>query len=290
MKKKSEYFQGLDEFENFLEEIINESISPDRKECYNKLKSNPEILTEIFVSLKTQEERKKEGQFITPKEIANFMVNWTMKNKRKDVFLDPGSGTGVFTEVLLKEGAEKVIAVDKDPLCIKMTKVRAKLIGKSEKLETFNQDFITEFSSNSKIEGIVCNPPYVRHHEFEKEYKNQLNYFAIESTDLSFDKLSGLHVYFFIKATRLLDEKGRMAFITSSEFLDSRYGTPLKKFLHDKFNIESLILFDEAFEEVLTTSCISLLSKNGGKQDVKMIDGGKFNENVLKEIEGEELE
>ena len=294
MKNEKTPFQNLNEYECFLDRLLVDKLRPDEVDIAQSIRSNPDRFTEIFVELKPHEARRRKGQFFTPKKIANYMVNWVLEGS-KGVIVDPGCGSGVFSELLLRKEVDKVIVIDKDPLCIKMTKARAKLIGRLDALETFEGDFI-DFSPNGVIDGIVCNPPYVRHHELDEKYKEKLKKYVDKITGFSFDKLSGLHVHFFVKAVEILVEGGRMAFITSAEFLDSRYGVPLKRFLYDQFDVEALILFDEAFEGVMTTSCISLLVKNGGEgraRSIRMIEVREPREGMeqafVKIIEPEDL-
>lgn len=283
MKNERIPFRNLDEYKDFLDRLLHDELSAGEASLVQSIRSNLDQLTEIFIKLKPHVERRREGQFLTPRRIANFMVNWVLEGDSQKNIVDPGCGSGIFSEISLgKKGVNKVIAIDKDPLCVKMTKVRAKLIRKLNKLEVLEGDFM-DFSCDEKIKGIICNPPYVRHHEFNGKYKKKLKKYVDNATGLSFSKLAGLHVHFFVKAAEILDKGGRMAFITSAEFLDSRYGISLKKFLYNQFDIKALILFDEAFEGVMTTSCISLLVKNGRKRPLRMIEVSEPREEILEQ-------
>jgi hypothetical protein len=54
-----------------------------------------------------------------------------------------------------------------------------------------------------------------------------------------------LYVYFFRKAFDLLNEGGRLAFITPNKFLRARYGSGLREFLSQKSSLEVLVDFGD---------------------------------------------
>jgi hypothetical protein len=94
----------------------------------------------------------------------------------------------------------------------------------------------------SSISAIVCNPPYIgfsniggraeqaaaRYHEewpLLPPLKHRYNY----------------HLFFWFHAAKFLGESGRMAFITSGEWLDSDYGVQLQDWLTSEFHVELVI-------------------------------------------------
>ncbi len=58
------------------------------------------------------------------------------------------------------------------------------------------------------------------------------------------DRESGSYVYFFLEAIRRLRFNGRLVFIAPTEFLDVRYGAPLKTALLNWCDIDELIVLE----------------------------------------------
>lgn len=118
-------------------------------------------------------------------------------------------------------------------------------------------------------DAIVCNPSYTKHQKLDHGYKEETAKIIEKDAGYEISKQSSLYVHFFIHAAQFLKEKGRMAFITPSSFLDVNYGVSLKRFLLDNFRIVTIIVFSERkllFPRVLTTTCMSLLEKSTAQE------------------------
>jgi hypothetical protein len=94
------------------------------------------------------------------------------------------------------------------------------------------------------IDAIVGNPPYIRRQSIDTKTRRfaerAVTRFGEESGDPHFklDGLSDLHVYFWPHASRYLKAGGYLAFLTSSSWLQSRYGSQLKRLLLKDYEIE----------------------------------------------------
>jgi hypothetical protein len=94
------------------------------------------------------------------------------------------------------------------------------------------------------IDAIVGNPPYIRRQSIDaktrKSAKEAVVSFAHEAGTPHFkvDGLSDLYVYFWPQASRFLADGGYIAFLTSSAWLQSRYGAQLKQLLLQEYDIE----------------------------------------------------
>jgi hypothetical protein len=99
--------------------------------------------------------------------------------------------------------------------------------------------------SLSDIDVLVGNPPYIRLHKLGEDRQREAK--AILGRDGSvrppsaLPALSNYHVYFWLHGARFLRPGGRIALLTSGEWLDSDYGAALQKWLLDNFCIECLI-------------------------------------------------
>lgn len=239
----------------------------------------------LFESIILQDSRRKLGQFRTPVYVAEVLTDWAITNA-DDTVLDPGIGAGALTAKAYKRkqryrgksSIQEMYGVDVNPLAVVMSTTAIKLINGDGIPNFHHQDFLEVDLSNSKkhvsstsspiperVDAVVSNPPYSRHHELSKADKDWINKKVEEEAgDLSLSGQSPLYLYFFIHATQFLKQGGRMAFLTPSEFLETNYGKPLKEHLLENFNIHAVILHNHdslTFEDVNTTSCVVFLKR-----------------------------
>lgn len=233
----------------------------------------------------TLEERRKLGKFETPHRIAKFIVTWAIR-KRDDVVLDPCTGLGILLFEAIQqlkklgdssEALNNVYAVDIDKLAVKNL---TKKLGPSQNI--IHADFLkvksprdaSVLNSNTMlplVDVVVCNPPYTRHQQLNHNYKEEIAKIIEEESGKEISRQSSIYVHFLMHAARFLKERGRMAFVTPSSFLDVNYGVALKRFLVDNFRIVAIILFSEGklvFPKTLTTACITLLENEESKDRV----------------------
>jgi adenine-specific DNA-methyltransferase len=232
------------------------------------IEKNPDLLDILYETLVEESYRKKKGQFLTPTRVAEFMSLWGMQDKAQSI-LDPAVGTGIFLDrasKLLRSSNWKLYGIDVEQVLLNATSLRLKLIGlptDKDKIKLLHEDFLKSNLEQELIfDLVICNPPYLKFHNYDRQ--SGIN--VIEKKfGLKFSKLTNIYSLFFIRATPLVKNDGRMAFITPSEFFYTRYGEELKKFLIRNWTIEAFILFDFSkiiFNGALTTAVITLLRKN----------------------------
>jgi adenine-specific DNA-methyltransferase len=228
---------------------------------YDYVISNPQIFDHIYQTLVPLEHRKKYGQFITPLPIAKFMVQWGIR-EGVSAILDPSVGPGVFLEEALRMSDNiELYGVDVDALALNVCALRTKLVNPRVKSNLILGDFLMLNPSGKKFDFIVCNPPYLNFHDFDRATIHKLE----NRLGQRLSKLTNIYSLFFMRSLGFLSAGGRIAFITPSEFLYTRYGQELKAFLLRNFTLESLLLFDfekTAFKGALTTSIITLLRRS----------------------------
>ena len=234
-------------------------------------KTLDDVLGKLYEHLVPQEERRL-GEFYTPKPIAEFMVAWAVRDAGSEV-LDPGVGSGTFlieaVQRLRSMGVERpvkrVVGVDVNPLAVLMTTLNLLRVEPGSRPRVLLADF---FDLSPLILGyftsVVCNPPYIRHHELGPKYKEKIAKVVEGETGLKVSRLSNLYLYFFLHASTFLKENGRLAFIMPSEWMEASYGYPLRLFLKHNLRLRAILLFKEdvlAFPGVLTRACIILAEK-----------------------------
>ncbi|NQS90630.1 Eco57I restriction-modification methylase domain-containing protein [Patescibacteria group bacterium] len=127
-----------------------------------------------------------------------------------------------------------------------------------QKLKPFHWgfEFYDVFNGDGKkgFDTIIGNPPYVRHEaiSYMKVYlKNEYE---------TFMGTADLYTYFIERAIKILNLGGRFGVIVSSQFIRSKYGTNLRKFLKKK-TIEEFIYFGDlpVFSGATTYPCIIII-------------------------------
>ena len=203
--------------------------------------------------------RKALGQYFTPRPVAAFMAAWACEGASSA--LDPAVGNGVFFRAaggmypgLSMAGYE----IDGDILSF---------FGVPEGA-VIRQDDYLKSGWEEKFDAIVCNPPYNR---FQNVPDREAVLADIEAhTGLRLSGYTNLHAMFLVKSLHQLTERGRLAYIVPSEFLNSRYGTPVKRLLTEGRLLRTVIdLPDDAglFPGAVTTCCV-LLADRAPKEGV----------------------
>jgi adenine-specific DNA-methyltransferase len=219
--------------------------------------STPE---DIFVRSTDRTARKKLGQFFTPAPIAALMADWVMTNQPALV-LDPAVGPGALLKACAERDQQAQLAgYDVDTLALSLAETR---LGTS--FHGQEQDFLTAELKND-VDAIICNPPYVRHHDFEiaDEIRHKIELDAAKKTS----KLSNIYLYFILKACSHLALGGRAAFLVPTEWSNANFGSALKEFFAATGLLKQVVYFSGeslVFEDNLSTGCLLLIENDIGR-------------------------
>ena len=203
--------------------------------------------------------RRNNGQFFTPPDVAEFMVRYGIDGGTRTM-LDPACGLGIFIDkmLVLNEKRCRIYGIDKDPsmvnACYLDIKMRHK--AKSGRVKLHHADYL-ESKDTEKVDFLVCNPPYINFHGFDRNLILKTK----EDFGVNFSLLTNIYALFMVKAKNSVKEGGRIAFITPSEFFYTGYGKTLKKFLLENFTIDSFVTFDfdSTIFDALTTATVTLM-------------------------------
>jgi adenine-specific DNA-methyltransferase len=224
---------------------------------------NDNTIEQDYVASISIEHRKKYAQFFTPFSIADLMAQWVLGNENLKTVLEPAFGLGVFSRALLsrKENVE-IKGFEIDSTIFKEANRYFEDIGN---VNIFQQDYIYNDWDN-KYDGIICNPPYFKFHDYDNK-----NIIQEIETNLKC-KLNGftnLYTLFLLKSIHQLSKNGRSAYIIPSEFLNSDYGKLVKTYLIKSKTLRHIIVIDfeeNVFDDALTTASI-ILCANDDKTD-----------------------
>lgn len=217
-----------------------------------------------------REALRAKGQFWTPDWVADAMVSYVLGGGAGTIF-DPAVGAGVFFRAAKRaaERLEKPIKllgreIDADALA------QARDTGLSEEdlsgveLRNFLLD-----PPDGPFEGIVANPPYLRHHRISTEDKTVLRGIGEKLIGKSLDGRAGAHVYFFLRALDLLAPDGRLAFIMSADICEGVYAPALWNWVSRHYRLEAVLTFSpeaSPFPGVDTNAIVYFISRETPRQ------------------------
>lgn len=234
--------------------------------------------------------RRRLGQFATPPGIAEFMVSYGLRRGARTV-LDPACGAGVFLDKILEAGSGAALyGIDVDPMMINACHldVRAKHgAGAARRLRLLAADYLAGDAGVPAVDFLVCNPPYVNFHGFDRGLISRVG----RGAGVELSGLTNLYALFMLKAARSVREGGTMVFITPAEFFYTGYGRAVKSFMVENLTLDALVTFDFArtvFGGALTTSTISVMTNKrpaAGHVTALVAAGGSL-EGVRGAIEG----
>lgn len=221
-------------------------------------------------------DRKRLGQYNTPfqlsSQIASYVLN--MMGKANLSVFEPAVGSGSFLSALLEIGSEKEIVfselegIDIDQ---KYLSIAETVFGNIEGVFLNNADFFN-FSTEKKYDLVISNPPYVRHHKLDKEFKRNYSKQIKEKFGITVSGLADLYIYFTILSHTFIKDDGFGVWLLPSEFLDVKYGDSLKKYLLNNVELLQIHRYDpnkSMFNDAEITSCVVIYKK---RQPSSIID------------------
>ncbi|MEP2668860.1 MAG: N-6 DNA methylase [Cyclobacteriaceae bacterium] len=248
-----------------------EEVHAALKEAYGE-QDGKRVLNSIKSSLLTS--------FYTPIEIIDPIVETIKKNVTGiQAILDPSAGTGNFIPVLKESFPEATItAIEKDFITAQMLKARFK--GITSHHAGFEEDKSTGYDL------IISNIPFGSIAVYDADYVKERNPVKIKST-------TRIHNYFFTKSLDKVNDKGVVAFITSSSFSDAPGNKEIREYLMSKADLIDVVrLPDSIFKGTKASSDIVIIQKNDGKKIVNDRENDFISTDriLLKDPKGEEKE
>ena len=202
---------------------------------------------------------KRYGQFFTPKEIVDFMINLITKD-HKCAILEPCAGKGVFLESLSKIGYDAIRAYEID-----------KSLQNSSNVKICYSDFL-ETTLDEKYDVIIGNPPYVRWKNIPENLKETLKTNLLWSNNRI--GLNDLLYFFIIHSINKLKPNGELIFITPLFWTSTLHSKVVRRAIVENGMIELMINFNEAkvFDKVSSNILIFKFVKKKSNQPMKVIN------------------
>ena len=210
--------------------------------------------------IETQSYRKLRGGFYTPREIADFILQWAINGGGGCEILEPSAGDGVFLE-RIKENNHMYSSIT----AVEIDEVEAEKIKQIPLKNTavLNMDFHTFCNSSpKKFDLIVGNPPYSSYQYFDRDQQEEAGK-IFRRVKLKYSKLTNAWVSFVVGSAILLKESGKIGFVLPAEILQVSYARPLREFIASFFNKINIISFKQlVFPEIQQEVVLLLCEKN----------------------------
>ena len=145
--------------------------------------------------------RNRMGQFVTPTALAVGIQRYAKAHLGKDEkvrFMDPAIGTGAFYSALLnifpQTQIDAAVGYEIDPYYGEPAANLWRETGLNTRLEDFTR--ADPPHTKKKVNLLICNPPYVRHHHIANDEKRRLKLRTTGACGVDMNGLAGLYCYF----------------------------------------------------------------------------------------------
>ena len=279
----------------FLNEYISSFEMISKKDIENIILKDCEMLSiehleRYFELLFSSKDKKLGGIYYTPEYITQFIIKEVINDNPNIKIIDPSCGAGIFSYISVLHLKEKfpnksivdiiennIYACDIDSVSTNRTKIililTAILYGENPTKINFNiitkdslkkdLDWEKEFPEvfeKGGFDAVVGNPPYIRIQNIPDENKKYLheNWYSMKKGNVD------IYYAFIELGLNLLNENGKLGFITPNSHFNTASGKNLRKLLKKNQHIQKIINFDyiKVFKGVNVYSCISILTKN----------------------------
>lgn len=227
---------------------------------------------------KGRDARRKLGQFATPFSLAMEMLQRACSffSPHSEIdFLDPAFGTGVFYSALLnifsRSSVRKAVGFEIDEEY--WHAAREELWNGDSLLDLRLCDFTRAFPpklEQDKFNLIICNPPYVRHHDLTTSEKHRLIDLVNRDVGIRLSGYSGLYCYFLMLSHCWMTDNGLAGWLVPSEFMDVNYGRQVKEYLLSQVTLLRIHRFNPSevqFDDALVSSAVIWLEKRNPPPD-----------------------
>lgn len=108
----------------------------------------------------------------------------------------------------------------------------------------------------------VGNPPYVRHHDLEPDWRDRIAATISDSSGCELNRKCNLYVYFLFLALFKTTDRGLVASIVPYEWLSRPSSKPLRDYIHkNRWQVDAYRFKHPVFDGVETTTSISIIDK-----------------------------
>ncbi|HET7922269.1 MAG TPA: N-6 DNA methylase [Gammaproteobacteria bacterium] len=179
------------------------------------------------------------GQFWTPDWVAEAMAAYVLEGRPKVVF-DPAVGAGAFFAACRRLGYTGGFAGYENDVSA-LDQARDAGLSRADLRRVELRDFFT--GTKRGYDGILSNPPYLRHHRIGPVLKASLQVHAQVKHGIKIDGRAGLHVHFLLHCLEQLAPGGRLAFLLPADTFEGVFARTLWNWIAGKFRLRAVITF-----------------------------------------------
>lgn len=245
------------------------------QETRRRIRDGEDPLGNAFCALRSAAERRVQGAVYTPRVVARYMLDAVEQYGLPSRVVDAGAGSGRF---IVQAGHRlpeaSLVAIELDPLAALLCRAHLAAAGLADRSTVLLADY--RRVELERIRGrtlFIGNPPYVRHHLIEPEWKAWLTR-KLSERRLAGSQLAGLHAYFFL-ATALHAMPGDIgSLITSAEWLDVNYGGLIRNLLLGELGLRRLEVVEPSaapFPDAMTTAVIAQFVVGDRPRAIEMV-------------------
>src|SRR5437868_4442472 len=217
-----------------------------------------------------RDEKHRYGQHYTPEHVARLLAAFAVKSEGARV-LDPSCGDGrllraaihtkkqISANRLRSESvcdldnalAGETVGVERSPEAAQLAAECGARIIAADFFDVTPGEIYRGIGVSADFDAIIGNPPYIRQELMGDSDKERIalrlqtpspfEHTGDSLTMPQWSKRSDIYVYFFAHAARFLRPGGRIAFLTSSNWLDVGYGAQLREFLLMNFRVIAIL-------------------------------------------------
>ena len=220
-------------------------------------------------------EQKLRGAYYTPFELADKIVKLFNLSNIKDI-LEPSCGDGVFIDALVNN---KFLSTNKKITAVEIEKKELRKVEKrytyQSSLNLVHDDFLSfheRVKNKQHFDLIIGNPPYIRYQYLTEEQRAIVSE-IIQENGMKPNKLINIWVCFLVACTKMLSEKGKIAFIIPAELLQVTYAEEVRLFLSNQYSKITLITFKTlVFPDIQQEIVVFIGEKGEEKKGIRIIE------------------
>ncbi len=275
----------------YKDKIINKVVKRLKQEQLTKIKED--TLGVLFEKLIREQEKKDLGQFYTPQEIVNYIINF-LNIKKDSKILDPTCGCGVFLvtaynylKQISPNALNNVYGVDLNNSATKIARINLWLrngqdsnsldiLEKNIKIgnsivenkfidkKAFNwKKYFSNILNNGGFDFIIGNPPYVtlknkRDYDINESFFSQIANGSTNAASLV-----------IAKSYELLKEWGIMAFVLPKTLIRVNSYSRLREFLLNNSKILHIFDLGTCFKDVRGEQIVLFIQKTNKKEQIR---------------------
>ena len=225
---------------------------------------NEQVFTPEHVVDTMFEELEYKGDKIRKKHIIdNSCGNGAILKKVVRTYINVCIMCGLSKDETIRELETYIHGIEIDGTLVKETIENLDKITEEYSLGTINWDimcadamFVREY--NNKMDYVIGNPPYCNIHDIPKEKREFVKQYKFANGGMT-----DMYLVFFEIGINMLNENGKLSYITPNSWLTSTAGTNFRNYLKDSKTLLEIYQYGhyKVFEGINTYTCITLLCK-----------------------------